>query len=76
MSARVDRVALVRTGIQLEVFTVLWMTVEAAISIGAGVLAGSVLLIAFGLDSVVEPCAVMRPMRSPVATWQQPCCLE
>jgi hypothetical protein len=44
----------VRLGGRLEVFTVLWMVVEAVVSIGAGVLAGSLLRIAFGLDSVIE----------------------
>lgn len=44
----------VRYGVRLEVFTVLWMTVEAIVSIGAGILAGSLLLTAFGFDSVIE----------------------
>jgi divalent metal cation (Fe/Co/Zn/Cd) transporter len=41
-------------GVRIEVFTVIWMVVEAVVSSGAGVLAGSALLTAFGLDSVVE----------------------
>lgn len=44
----------IRYGVRLEVFTVLWMTVEAIVSIGAGILAGSLLLTAFGFDSVIE----------------------
>ena len=44
----------VRAGVRVEVFTVAWMVVEAAVSIGAGVVAGSLLLVAFGLDSVIE----------------------
>lgn len=44
----------VRAGVRIEVVTVLWMTVEAAVGIGAGVVARSVLLTAFGLDSVIE----------------------
>jgi len=40
--------------VRLELLTVGWMAVEAAIAIGAGVAAGSVLLTAFGLDSVIE----------------------
>ena len=54
MSVQADRAAQVRTGVWVEVFTVLWMIVEAAVSIGAGVLAGSALLVAFGIDSVIE----------------------
>jgi divalent metal cation (Fe/Co/Zn/Cd) transporter len=41
-------------GVGIEVFTVLWMVVEAVVSISAGHVAGSLLLTAFGLDSVVE----------------------
>lgn len=41
-------------GIRLEALTVAWMAVEAVVAIGAGVAAGSLLLIAFGADSVVE----------------------
>jgi divalent metal cation (Fe/Co/Zn/Cd) transporter len=54
MGVQVDHLAHVRMGVRVEVFTVLWMIVEAVISIGAGVLAGSALLIAFGIDSVIE----------------------
>jgi|ERR1700682_46904 len=46
--------AALRTGVGLEVFTVLWMAVEAAVAIGAGIAALSVLLTGFGFDSVIE----------------------
>jgi divalent metal cation (Fe/Co/Zn/Cd) transporter len=49
-----ERVSQVRAGVRLEVFTVAWMAVEALLSLGAGIAAGSLLLVAFGLDSVVE----------------------
>jgi divalent metal cation (Fe/Co/Zn/Cd) transporter len=45
---------LVRAGIQIELVTVCWMLVEAAVAIGAGIVARSALLTAFGLDSVIE----------------------
>jgi divalent metal cation (Fe/Co/Zn/Cd) transporter len=48
------RATQVRAGVQLEVFTVLWMVLEAVVAIRAGVVAGSLLLTAFGLDSVIE----------------------
>ena len=44
----------VRVGVRLEVVTVVWMALEAALAIGAGVVARSVLLTAFGFDSVIE----------------------
>ncbi len=49
-----NRAAFVRAGVRVEVFTVLWMVLEAVVSIGAGVAAASLLLVAFGLDSIIE----------------------
>ncbi len=46
--------SLVKTGRQLEYVTVGWNTVEAVIAITAGAAAGSVSLIGFGLDSIIE----------------------
>lgn len=43
-----------RAGIAVEWLTVGWMTLEAVVSIGAGIVAGSVALLAFGIDSVIE----------------------
>lgn len=60
MSAHDDvRDGLVRRGVWLEIFTLLWMTVEAAVALAAGVAAGSVALLAFGLDSVIEFVAAL-----------------
>ena len=44
----------VKRGIRLEVITVAWMAAEAALAIGAGIAARSVLLTAFGFDSLIE----------------------
>jgi divalent metal cation (Fe/Co/Zn/Cd) transporter len=49
-----ERLNLIREAFQLEWLTVGWMTVEAAVSIAAGITADSLVLIAFGLDSVIE----------------------
>jgi len=54
MGVNVSRATHVRRGVSIEVFTVIWMVLEAVVSISAGLLAGSALLIAFGLDSVIE----------------------
>jgi len=48
------RGAAVRRGVRLEVVTVVWMVAEAVLAIGAGIAARSVLLTAFGFDSVIE----------------------
>ena len=51
---RSDRLTLIREAFRLEWLTIGWMTVEAIIAIAAGVTAGSLVLLAFGLDSVIE----------------------
>ena len=43
-----------RRGLALEYFSVAWNIAEAGVGIAAGVAAGSVALVGFGLDSVVE----------------------
>jgi divalent metal cation (Fe/Co/Zn/Cd) transporter len=48
------RLKAVRHGVRLEVFTEAWMVVEAVLAIGAGIAARSVLLTAFGADSLIE----------------------
>jgi divalent metal cation (Fe/Co/Zn/Cd) transporter len=48
------RESALRKGLRLEVFTVGWNAVEAIVAIVAGFFAGSVALVGFGLDSVIE----------------------
>lgn len=43
-----------RSGVRIEIISVVWMVVEGAVAIGAGIAAGSLLLTAFGIDSVIE----------------------
>ena len=45
---------LTRRGFWLEYTSMAWMTVEAAAAITAGIVASSIALIGFGLDSVIE----------------------
>jgi divalent metal cation (Fe/Co/Zn/Cd) transporter len=49
-----NRLDALQAGIRIEMVTIVWMTVEALVAIGSGVIAGSILLIAFGADSVIE----------------------
>ena len=49
-----DRVATIRRGFWLEWLSVVWMSIEAIVAVSAGVAVGSLTLIAFGLDSVIE----------------------
>ena len=48
------RALLIRTAFRLEWFTVAWMVVEAAVALASGVIARSISLIAFGVDSLIE----------------------
>jgi divalent metal cation (Fe/Co/Zn/Cd) transporter len=41
-------------GVRIEAISVVWMVIEMAVSIGAGIAAGSILLTAFGFDSLIE----------------------
>ena len=49
-----DRVAMPRRGIVLEVVTVGYDAVEGIVAIVAGIAAGSAALTGFGVDSVIE----------------------
>jgi divalent metal cation (Fe/Co/Zn/Cd) transporter len=49
-----ERTVLIQSAFRLEWVTVAWMVVEALVAIGSGVIAGSLTLTAFGLDSVIE----------------------
>jgi divalent metal cation (Fe/Co/Zn/Cd) transporter len=49
-----DRAALIRRAFRLEWLTVGWMTIEAVVALVAGIGAGSLVLVAFGLDSIIE----------------------
>ncbi len=53
-----------RRGFALEYATMAWMVAEAAVAITAGVLASSIVLIGFGLDSVIEFFAAI------IVVWQ------
>jgi len=44
----------VRRGRLLEYFTIGWNSLEAVVGIGFGIIAGSVALVGFGVDSVIE----------------------
>jgi divalent metal cation (Fe/Co/Zn/Cd) transporter len=54
MTQFAGRDAAVRAGIRAEVVTIVWMTAEATLAVIAGVRARSVLVTAFGFDSVIE----------------------
>ena len=54
LSLTSERVALIRQAFRLEWMTVTWMVVEGVVALGAGLAAGSLTLMAFGLDSAIE----------------------
>ena len=54
MTTAEEQHRLTRRGFWLEYASMAWMTVEAAAAITAGIIASSIALIGFGLDSVIE----------------------
>ena len=54
MTTAATRVQLLSRGLRLEHLTVGWNIAEGLIAVGAGVVAGSIALIGFGVDSLVE----------------------
>lgn len=52
--ADTDRAAAAQRGRRLEYFTIAWNMLEGLLSVFAGVLAGSIALVGFGIDSFIE----------------------
>jgi divalent metal cation (Fe/Co/Zn/Cd) transporter len=50
----IARQAIAHRGRRLEYFTIAWNTLEGLIGVGAGLLAGSISLVGFGMDSFIE----------------------
>ncbi|MGD0414619.1 MAG: cation transporter [Terriglobales bacterium] len=48
------RATAIHRGLSLEYFTVVWNLLEAAVALVSGAVAGSIALIGFGLDSLIE----------------------
>src|SRR6266478_2914586 len=53
-SAVLERRTMVQRGRRLECFAIAWNTLEGLIAIAAGVIAGSISLVGFGIDSFIE----------------------
>ena len=53
-----------RRGLALAGLTIAWNVIEAVVAVTAGIAAGSIALIGFGLDSMIEV------MSSEVVVWQ------
>jgi divalent metal cation (Fe/Co/Zn/Cd) transporter len=49
-----ERPAAVLRGRRLEYFAVLWNTIEGLVAVAAGIIAGSISLVGFGIDSFIE----------------------
>jgi divalent metal cation (Fe/Co/Zn/Cd) transporter len=61
---RSQRDAAVRRAGRLNAVTIGWNTIEGAVAVGAGVVAGSVSLVGFGFDSAIEVSAAL------ILTWR------
>ena len=53
-STPADRSDMIREAFRLEYVTLAWMSLEAVVAIGSGLAAQSLVLVAFGLDSLIE----------------------
>jgi divalent metal cation (Fe/Co/Zn/Cd) transporter len=49
-----QRANLIAQAFRLEYATIVWMVIEAAVAVVSGIRAGSVALLAFGIDSMIE----------------------
>jgi hypothetical protein len=50
----IERHAIANRGRRLEYFTIAWNTLEGLVAVAAGVIAGSISLVGFGMDSFIE----------------------
>jgi len=57
--ADAQREALVARGRRLEYFTISWNVLEAAVALMAGLAAGSIALLGFGFDSLIETTSAL-----------------
>jgi len=49
-----DRTLILRRGRRLEYFTIAWNSIEGLLAVAMGIIAGSISLMGFGLDSFIE----------------------
>src|SRR6266853_1549909 len=59
-----NRHAITQRGMKLEYFTIVWNSVEGIVAGAAGVVAGSISLVGFGVDSFIEVIS------GPVLLWR------
>lgn len=50
----VDRASIAHRGRRLEYFTIIWNSIEGLLAVAMGVVAGSISLVGFGIDSFIE----------------------
>jgi divalent metal cation (Fe/Co/Zn/Cd) transporter len=53
-AAHTKRSVAVRRGRTLEYFTIAWNSIEGLVAVAAGIIAGSISLVGFGIDSFIE----------------------
>lgn len=73
--ARDASAALRRRGIRLAVFIIVWDVVEGVVAVAAGLAAGSIALVGFGIDSGIEVAAatiVLWQLRAGATARQRP----
>lgn len=56
-TSALDRARLLRRGVRLQLFSIVWDVVEGIVAVTAAVVSGSVTLMGFGLESIIEVTA-------------------
>ena len=56
----ITRPAVANRGKRLEYFTIAWNSLEGLIAVAAGLLAGSISLVGFGMDSFIEDTSLRQ----------------
>ena len=62
MTVADERLDAARTGRRLQYATIAWNSAECVVAVGAGVVAGSIALVGFGLDSAIEVAASLAAL--------------
>ena len=52
-----------RQAVRLEQFSIAWMLIEAAVTVAAGLIAGSLALTSLGFDSIIELVSAVLVLR-------------
>lgn len=59
MTTKPDRSHMIRRGLRLSIFSIIWNVLEGVVALASGIVAGSVALVGFGVDSFAETASAV-----------------